>query len=288
MNAGIGNTRLAYPKSILGAALLALAGCTMFALVYDNAGRLLLGYADKYLDLNAEQKEQLALDLDVRLARHRRFELPGYVRDLEVIEGLAADGLTDADVDEIVARVRGHVAEAILNTLPFVAAVMSDLSSGQIGHFRNALDEANREYTEKYLPEAKGERLEKRTERMIDKIEDWTDSLSEEQMASIGRISAQLPDVGWDWYRYRVSEQQGLLTLLSQGAGAAAISEYLTQWLIQRARLGPELKQSSERWLQGMKSMAVTVDGSLSPSQRQHLLEQIRSRRDAFASALGN
>lgn len=268
------------------AAGLALGACSMVRVAYDNAPRMLLGEMDTYLALDERQREQALGLLETRMARHRRVELPRYVALLGEAERTLADGATRAEIEMLRDRIVELYREAMAETIPALVPVLSGLDAEQIDHLAARLEERNRELAEKYAADAPAERMQRRRERAVARIERWTGPLRPAQVSLIEKRRDAMPFIAKDWLAYHRANQQRLLAMLRARAPRGEIAAFLDAWWVRLADRPPALARklaaSDAAWV----ALLVVLDGTLDEQQRQHVLARLESYREGLAPLL--
>jgi hypothetical protein len=136
-------------------------------------------------------------------------------------------------------------------------------------------DESNKEIEER-LQQDTEERLAERAESTRDWIEDWLGALSRTQERQITEMSLALPDTLEAWLDYRRQRQATFLQLVQGAQNGGADTQALRQWLMFPFEDAPQpYLKAREEMRVGMKEMAVSIDQTMTPAQRIHLLEEL-------------
>jgi hypothetical protein len=252
-----------------------LGACSGMKLAYNHTDFLLLRYADSYLDLNSKQKEFLRAGLRERLETHRDEELPHVVALLGSMRSATADGLNAGEIDELLARTEAIFETTVAKTIPVFTPVLADLSDEQIAHLEESLAEKNEETKEEYLQEDPGERLEAKVERVTQRVEHWTGNLTRNQERLVTGVVELWPDVAPDWFDYRLARQRQLLEILESGAPAEKIEAFLHAWWVARAGQTLQMKRKINQLREGIKTLLLALDVSMSEKQRAHVLQRL-------------
>lgn len=279
-------------KSLLagGAALLAaaaLSGCSIARLAYNNADWLILREMDAYLDLTPAQEAQALSRLRMRLEAHRRTELPDYARYLQRVRRLARDGIVADEAGWIVDRGYALVRRTIGIAVPAIAPSLAAASDCQLVHLESHMEKVNREYREKFLPDSRSERMERRVRRTVARIEHWTGTLREDQIGLVKRLRAGFPEIAEDWFAYNVGKQRALLKLLEAGADAQAVEIFLVHWWIELRGRPPSLERRNLAMIESIKHMIVSVAATLDERQRNFLLMRLGGHIDQIETLKG-
>ncbi len=276
----------------LGAALLAvsallLASCSVPRLLYQNADWLVLRELDGYMDLHEAQRDWVAVALEERLERHRREELPVFARSFQDAAARARRGFQPADARWVMERGRELLADTVDGTLPLVARALSELDADQRRHLAERIAERNQDFRERHhLDRSREERFARRARRLVDRLEDWTGPLNEEQVALVHAIRNGMPDSAPAWLAYSEERQRALLALLERGGSAAEIEALLRGWWLRLEGLPPELAAKRDRQVAALEELIVRLDGTLDSVQRAHLVGKLEDlARDARSLA---
>jgi hypothetical protein len=246
-------------------------------LAYQQTDWLLLRELDNYLDLRDEQQEHLARVIETQLARHRVEQLPAIAQALEEASARAQRGMDEEDVRWSLLRGRELLASSAALLIPSAASTLADLDVGQRKHLAAYLDEQINEYAERYSTElSNDERWQRSTERTVRRIERWTGTLSEKQVALVHDVSRSMPDVVADWISYTQSRRSELLALLDSGAKAAVFEDLLRKrWLLHNA-MPVQLARIRAQRIEARIAMIARIDRSLDSVQREHLVNRLQ------------
>jgi hypothetical protein len=163
----------------------------------------------------------------------------------------------------------------VAKTVPVLTPVLADLSDDQIAHLEKKMAEKNKEAEEEYLQEDHSVRFEARMERITDRIERWTGSVSEDQQRLIASIIELWPETAQDWHDYRLVRQRELLEMLGEKANTEQIEPFIMAWWVEREGRPRDMKNRTKQLREGIKTLLLALDASLSEKQRVHLLTRI-------------
>lgn len=269
--------------AMLCACTLLLAACSMPKLIYGQADWLLLREVDDYLDLDEAQSTQLADAIAAALRRHRVEELPVIAATLRTFAAYARDGLEHAAVRAGIERVRALALRSAELGVPPLSAALADLSPRQRAHLAERFAQRNAKYRERHALDAPREqRLERRAQRTVERIEDWTGPLRPEQGALVREVGDTMPDNAARWLAYTQARQRALLALLETGASAHDIAALLRNAWLHRQDLPPQLAADRARQIDALVELLVRLDATLDSTQRAHLVSRLEDyARDA-------
>ncbi len=250
------------------------AACSTARLGYNNADWLVAMYVDRYFDLDGEQKDWFKARMAEHVAWHRREELPRYHRILTDMRTRVENGLEREDLD-IVATELAHRYLALADRLlPDMAHLTASLDTEQIDHFERRLQrrfEAEREE-------------EAKTRRRIERIEDWTGRLDDEQRAHVAELmtpESDEADAREDDSGRRERRTAEYIAALRAGADTAELEGMLRKWWMgfiqERLDEGGKVEVRG----QGVK-VILGLDGVLTDRQRARVVKRLDGyRRDA-------
>lgn len=267
--------------AIGASAVLLLAGCAVARLAYDNADWFLVETIDDYVDLNAEQRDWAVQAMRVRMDDHRREELPNYLEPLQQMDAAVARGLESAETDALIAATLSLAQDFALRMVPAVSQILVELDETQMEFLAGEMRERNDDYRVRFaLDEIREVRFRKRSKRLIDRIEDWTGPLNDEQVSLVRAARDSMPDSADDWLEHTRKQQSGLLELLAErtdnpGTTRLEVEDYLRGWITLRDADGALLGYAAKvRALTG--KLLVDLDGTLTSQQRQHLRAKLQ------------
>ena len=236
-----GSTRVCTVRRVVAAGCVAVvAGCSMVGrLGYDNLPRLATWRADSYLSLTADQRAAATRRFEALHDWHRTTQLDDYIALLREVQRHVAAG----DVDE--ARIRQSRMQAFErwrpiaeHAAPGVVEVVATLSPAQLQHLREAMERDNDKLRKTWMPADRGERVESRSRRYVERAETFLGSLTAEQKQYARRLAAQVPDSEDAWFRQRVARQQDLVALMERIRRERPDEATATRWM--REHLVPE------------------------------------------------
>lgn len=264
--------------------ILFLGGCSTRKLAYNLAGRLLLRSVDKVLDLRGGQKDYLRGRLAGLLAWHRQEELPRYADVLGRMMGRIAGGTVGQagpreeaaaltrDVEAATDRLAGRLA-------PDLGQFLATLSADQIANMERSMAERTKERFED-LDLEEGPYVKARMKRVRKSMERWLGESTPEQEVL---LVAYLRRGRSEELRRRensLRNQQEMLALLRQGAGAqaleGAVRTWMTRWQVKPTAAYQEAEaRSQETFL----DLICALERTLTRAQRQHLAGELLTLR---------
>lgn len=199
---------------LLLAVAMAMAGCSSIRLAYSNAPSLLTWWLDGYLDFDSAQSTRLRADLSTLHAWHRTEELPQLVAMLRDMQASAVGTFSADDTCRLSDAVQARLLSLTYRALPTAAAIATSLKPAQIDHLQATFDKRNQEWREEWLEGSSVERKQRRLSKLVDRMEDWYGTLSEEQVALLEQQIAASPFDPMRQFRETLRRQQDTLQTL--------------------------------------------------------------------------
>ncbi|MEM7407059.1 MAG: DUF6279 family lipoprotein [Pseudomonadota bacterium] len=269
--------------AVVSAIVMILAGCSAAGLVYNQADWLVTDYIAELAEFDNTQRNALQERLAAVHSWHRRSELPQYAELIGDTLDYVADGLTRAEVDDVYLRGRARYTALMRRFGVAAAPVLDTLRPDQVETLTTNLAEANDDFRDKYANADPEERRERRRERMYERVEFLVGDLSEEQRAAVKARTDAFPDSGPLWLAYREKQQLQLLSLLKERRGASAIEQHLVAWLGDQRGRGERLDANTKAVEDRVAEIILSVTASLDSSQRETLVDELRSYRRLIA-----
>ncbi len=258
--------------------MLALAGCSMMKIGYNNADWYLRYKINNYTSFNSAQKEKIQREVSVFMSWHRRDMLPEYIKFLNKIDqALQNDGITKEKISSLSNELRGLYRMTLRPTIHPTAHILANLNKPQIQEFEKTLKEENEKLKEESLEGSRDEQLNRRAEKTIGFIEDFTGSLSGEQEEKITRMSRQLPFAAPAFMQNREHNQRKLITLINNNEGAENIASFIGLWIsTPEYTRTPEEQRLIKEFQDAANEMIVNIHTILTPQQKQRLRNKIK------------
>jgi hypothetical protein len=256
-------------------------GCSMPRLAYQQADWLLLREIDSYLDLQDAQRDRVEGALEASLQRHRTEYLPAFASAFAEAAQRARGGLREADLRWALDQGRRLLTDTVALMLPAISDTLADLTPEQRRHLARRMEERNQEYAQSNdLGAPEFERLRRRARRAVERIEQWTGPLTEEQQTLVRAARMDMPDMSDEWLAYGKDRQAGLMALLERGAPAREVEALLRAWWVDRDGLPPELARKRDTLIEARIRLLARLDATLDSAQRKHLVERLQDLAD--------
>jgi hypothetical protein len=256
-----------------------LSACSMVRLAYDNAETYLRWRATDYLELDGEMSDQLDAAIAGFVSWHRANALPQYATLLDQADERFARGLGSADLlwGYDVAMVQ--VQESLRVGAEKMGPLLDRLTPPQIAHFERQLAEDNRKFARENLRGGEREQRRRRTERNVERLEDWVGKLSQPQVDRVAQYSARAPLLDEMRDRDHKRLQAELLRMLRAHQARERLAELAATW--QRGR-EPAYVAGLEAARKEYFGMILDIDKSLSPQQRSRAQRKLRGYAEDF------
>lgn len=249
-----------------------LAGCGM-RLAYDRVDLLIAWRADDFLDLSSAQREFLLQRVRYHQDWHRTKELVRYQVFLDGVEQRLENGLDDKEVDWFFEQLHGFKATLMETISADMAALLRTVTDEQKAYLKQAFVRSNDELEER-LALSDEQRVRLRAKEAISAVERWTGRLDRAQREAITREIAALPDMNAPWLEYTRERQQQFLVLLEESPSDKNFDEHLRNWLLER------VSARFADYQQHVKRAVLKIDQLITPTQRQHAIDELRDLRE--------
>lgn len=259
--------------------VLLLTGCSTVRIVYDNADTYLHWRAAHYLDLEGEMADELDERIAAFMAWHRAQALPKYAQLLDDGARRFEKHLTPADLvwgyDSIMTQARESLRAAAVQGAP----LLDRLSPQQIANFERRLAEDNRRFARENLKGDERERRKHRTERNVERLEDWVGRLTKAQLERVAQYSERAPLLDDLRDRDHRRLQAELLAMIRAHEARKRLPDFAANW--ERGR-DPAYAAALEASRKEYFAMALDIDRSLTAQQRAKALGELRRYTDDF------
>lgn len=211
-------------RRIIGLGLLALAltGCSMVRLAYDQAPNLTYWWIDGYVDSSGEQTTRLRESIDRWYDWHARTQLPDYAALLTRAQRDVLAPLTPAAVCAWVADGERRIEAALDAAVPAAADLMLSLTPAQLQHIERRMAKGNEEMRADFLQKDPEERRAASLKRAVERFErvyGRLDAAQRERLAALLAASTFDPE---RWLSERRLRQREILQTLSTVSNARA------------------------------------------------------------------
>jgi len=258
---------------------LLLAGCSTVRLVYENAETYIRWRATDYLEVDGAMAEELDQAIAGFVAWHRANALPKYATLADqaaqrLERRLVADDLVWG-YDSVMTQAR----ESLRAAAGRIAPLLDRLTPQQIAHLERQLADDNRKFARENLRGGESDRRKRRTERNVERLEDWLGKLSQAQVDRVAQYSARAPLLDDFRDRDHTRLQAELMRMIRAREARERLPELAVSW--ERGR-DPEYVKAIEASRREYFAMALDLDKSLSPRQRERAEKKLRGYAEDF------
>jgi len=251
---------------------LLVCSCSTVRLVYDNADVYLGWRANHYLNLDDAMSEEMDERIASFMAWHRAQALPKYAQLADDARRRLERGLQPADLvwgyDSGVAQAR----EGLRQATERIAPLLDRLSTQQIAHLERRLGEDNRRFARENLRGSERDRTRRRTERNVERLEDWVGRLSRAQVERVAQYSERAPAMDELRERDHKRLQAELLAILRAKEAEKRLPDFVANF--DRGR-EPAYAAAVEASRREYGAMVLDLDRSLSREQRARAAREL-------------
>lgn len=280
---------------IIGASLLALAltGCAVVQLAYNQAPGWTSWWINSYADLDDEQGPRTRDAIDAWFRWHRATQLPEYAGMLSRMQAQAMDNTTGAAICRWEPELRQRAEAALAQAVVPATELVVTLRPQQLRHIEKRYERNNKEFREEYLQPDLQERREELQERTVERLEKLYGRLDAAQRERVAKALAASPYDAELWQQERLARQrdtlQTLRTLSTEGrAQPAAAAQAEVKALMGRWMRSPRPAYAAyQRKLVDYNcAWMAELHNSTTPEQRRHARDKLRGwEADARALA---
>jgi hypothetical protein len=261
---------------------LALSGCSVARLGYNNAPELTHWWFDGYVDFDAAQSRQVRADLHTLLDWHRKEELPLLEDLLKNMQPSATEPVAAKEVCWLYSYLLTRVKTVSYEMVPYAAGVVATLKPAQLEHIASEYEKRNRDWREEWVDGTSAELGERRVKFVTERAQWFYGKLGEEQVRV---LREHVLASGFDpaiQYREILRRQQDTLQTLrrlramSPPASAQTIQDELRDLLARTLRPpDPAYLQYLDMIVAQGCEMAAALHNSTTSAQRQSLLKTL-------------
>lgn len=266
---------------LLTAAAIALAGCSVARFGYELLPTWVNWQADRFLDLDDEQRALLGRRVEALHQWHQREQLPVYATFLREVDARLASGVDATDLVRWRDRVEDAWETLAERMAPGIAELALTLRPKQIERLRVRLDESTVEAREKLLPEGAAARERARMERVVKRAEFFLGDLSRARIRELRPAVDALPATEDAWIAEREVRNQRLIALLQRirrdRPPQAEATRLCREFLLSIWRSAdPVRRQRIEQGIAAGDALSVRMLAEATPKQREHLTRLLR------------
>ena len=267
--------------------LLTLAACSSTKFGYRFLDDLMRWQINKYLVLEADQSRELNQKLDVFHAWHRKTQLPLYSQFLEQqITLLERPAITTQQLNNAMQQAMNLMRNSMRQLVPEATTILGGLNDHQVEKLLSNYDEKSAEYQRERIKPDVETRRKDRIKRMRKSLTRWIGTPNSEQEQLINTWANELnaetgPRLAQrQWFRKQFD------TLLAQRANHRALQGQLNKMMVypdQQFLPAYQNYQNANR--QRTLKLLVAIHSSLTPKQKQQMLQKLRDYQADFTEA---
>lgn len=263
---------------IIGIALAAavlLSGCSKLRLGYEYADWLVIYSVEDNFDLEKAQRQRFKDGVESYFRWHRKAMLPQYADLLAHAADSLAKGLRPEGLDTGYNQFQVLYRKTMEPTVDRATDLLLSLSPAQVDQWQEKVKKKNQKL-KKDFSGSREDQLERRSEKTLDELEDWTGRLTKEQKKQIRTLSHGLPWNGHIWLEHREKVQTRIAALLKNKAPREEVRKYLEDYFVHPEKLrsmeyNARIKESEAK----TRTMIIRIHALLTPLQRRHFIARV-------------
>lgn len=263
-------------KLIIGCCFLMLAGCSTKWSYYFLDWAIEWEMAE-YVDLNSQQEQQFEAMLTEFLIWHRQHELPLYVEHLRRFSTEINQQTLSAEMwSQHVVDGRAHWYRLFQYGLPKLLPMAMSYSDQQVSQIMAKLNQDQQALIDEYEPKTEQELIDEANDNIQQQLEDWTGSVSDQQITIIADYNRVKVSTLAMWLNYRKEWVRQMQFALEERDNKALLEQRLTVLMTEPEQLRPaEYQQQlvSNSLLFG--EMLIQLRRSFSAKQLRHFNKKL-------------
>jgi len=254
----------------------ALGGCgSLVRIAYNNGDFALRMMVYEYFDLQGEQQEVFKFQLERFHEWHRREELPVYAGTFQSAADRLARGLTREDVLWGVAAVRDRYRSVVAQAADEGAPVIARLGPDNYAALEKKFADNNQKFAKEYLAGDQAKRDRARVKWLEERFEFFMGDLTDAQRELVARFVQTQPRMSEVRLNDRKRRQQEFVQLAKAERSSPELAERLRGYFLNWERdRGPEHARLAREWEDRLVQLALEIDRTMSPDQRQRAVER--------------
>ncbi|HZW22309.1 DUF6279 family lipoprotein [Noviherbaspirillum sp.] len=275
--------RAFFERAVLFLLAMLLAGCSALRLGYANGDTFVYWWLNGYVDFEDEQKPWVKAHIDRLFDWHRTTQLPDYAQLLEQVQQRLQRGQTAPDeVRADFNAVRKRAALVLDKAAPELADLALSLQPQQIANLEKKFSSNNDKYRKEYLRGNIDDRQQLRFKKVMKQAEYWFGDFSQEQEASIRKMSDARPLDYEIWMAERLRRQQEMLQMLrkiqAEKPPRETVSRMIREFVARSFEnfTYAENKAFFDDSTDGMARMIATIVNVATPEQKAHAIKRLQ------------
>ncbi len=264
------------------AATLALSACALGKMGYQQADTVGLLWINRYLDLNAEQKDFVKPRMKQLLAWHRSTQLPDYATFAAQLQKRADADITVAEVATVEKQFKTRAETTIEHAIPDLADLALVLKPENVKAMQEKFVENDKKFRDdNKMGDSVEKQLKARYDKTLERVEDWYGRFDRDQRARIRKLSDARPLNNAFLLAERQRRQSELIALLERVVRdrppreqvIAAMKSYADRFEVSPDRERRAFQDASRK---SGEEMNAAVHNLATPEQRARAAEKLQ------------
>lgn len=255
--------------------VLFLGACSSTQFAYNRADWFVRWQIEKLVDLSADQQARLETHVDQLHDWHRRQELPRYHALILQLQATLKTGVTDANYQQLSTELEQVWLRLLDKSLQSLAQEIPSLSDKQAAQLLDSLSEKNDEFYRKWVVIPEEELIERRRERVMDTLAQWTGEVTPAQRERVEAWASTAPDVYTLWHSQRLERHAVFEALLDQRNDRDLQEPLRALMVVDEQALQPWERRRLDDNRRRANELMVWLGQNLTAGQRSHLLEEL-------------
>ena len=273
--------------------LVAISACSSIQLGYNQGDTLIRWWIDDYVDLNEAQSEFVSAALKRQFSWHRSDQLPQIQVSLNKLKRKLGKPLTVPEALDSYQDMRKHITVAIEHMSKDAATLALSMNLDQLKVMEKKYAKTNEKFRKQYLSGTPAQRLEGRTEKVIENTENIFGSISKDQANQIAKFVETYPVDMDGVYKERIRRQKDLIAVLRKiitEKPSLDVTETLLLKYIQTFEYGytPEQKEFEMARLDSSVKLTVAITQIMTESQRKNAQDKVSDWIDDIKVLIAN
>jgi len=263
-------------------ATLLLTSCTT-KLLYNYADWALEWYVSDLVTLNDDQEWKLREAIESTLEWHRKNQIPLYIQTLDELEEAVNSEITLTFLKRYYFAHEKGWMELKYHITPTLAGLLKTLSDSQVKELDENMQEQENDLRKKYVEKSLEEQIQDRSERMIDRTEDWIGDLNGKQKQIVANWSNQVKQVADQWAYSRQQWQTNFIKIVRESRNKPEFNELMMEHFQNSRKYWPTGYEAAYYYNVDLTlKMIVDIGKEMSSKQKTKFLDKIASLKNQF------
>lgn len=266
----------------------AVAACSSVRFAYNQGDTLLYWWVDAYVDLDSEQGGMVKADIDQLINWHRKTQLRDYGSLLAQAQTKLNSNVTHADLRGMYRDVKARTEVLAFKALPELTDLALSVKPDQIANIEEKFEKNNETYRKKFIAIDTDKKQKQRYKKSMEQLNLWFGDFSNEQEATLRKVSDARPLDNQVWLDERIIRQKKIVAVLREiqqkKLGRDATSALLNKLLkdIFGRFDAPERKPFFDTYIDGTINLMLTAIKISTPVQKAHAQKRMQGWMDDF------